>query len=153
MMALIDNRISLLGCQRKTLETFMANNSVLVLIGRILLSFMFILSGYGKLTAIGGTAGYFGSLGFPAPTVVAILVGLLELGGGLAVLVGFQTRIAALALGLFTLAATAAAHLDWSGDAGAAQFLFFQKNLGIAGGFFLLAAYGAGALSLDAKRG
>lgn len=131
----------------------MANNSALILIGRILLSFMFILAGYGKLTAIGGTAGYFGSLGFPAPTIVAVLVGLLELVGGLAVLVGFQTRIAALALGIFTLAATAAAHLNWTGDAGMVQWMFFQKNLGVAGGFFVLAACGAGALSIDAKRG
>ena len=130
----------------------MANNSILVLIGRILLSFMFIMAGWGKLTAIGGTAGYFASQGLPAPTIVAVLVGLLEFFGSIAVLVGFQTRIAALLLGLFTLAATAVAHLDWSGDAGMAQFMFFQKNLGVAGGFFVLAAHGAGAFSLDARR-
>jgi putative oxidoreductase len=131
----------------------MSNNGILVLIGRILLSVMFIMAGWGKLTAISGTAAYFGSMGLPAPTVVAVLVGLLEFFGGLAVLVGFQTRIAALLLGLFTLAATATAHMNWTGDAGMTQFMFFQKNLGIAGGFFVLAAYGAGALSVDAKRG
>ncbi len=127
-----------------------ANSSTLVLIGRILLSIMFILAGFAKLTAIGGTAGYFGSLGLPAPTIVAVLVGLLELFGGLAVLIGYQTRIAAIALAVFTLAATAVAHLDFADQM---QILMLQKNLAIAGGFLVLAAFGPGALSLDAKRG
>jgi putative oxidoreductase len=127
-----------------------ANSSTLVLIGRILLSIMFILAGFAKLTAIGGTAGYFGSLGLPAPTIVAVLVGLLELFGGLAVLVGYQTRIAAIVLAVFTVAATAVAHLDFADQM---QVLMLQKNLAIAGGFLVLAAFGPGALSLDAKRG
>ena len=63
---------------------------------------MFILAGFGKLTAIAGTAGWFGSIGLPLPTVDAVLVGLLELVGGLAILVGFQTRIAAIVLAVFT---------------------------------------------------
>jgi putative oxidoreductase len=124
--------------------------AALILLGRILLSIMFILSGFSKLTAIGGTAGYFGSLGLPAPTIVAILVGLLELFGGLAVLVGFQTRIAAIALAVFTVAATAVAHLDFADQM---QVLMLMKNLGIAGGFLVLAAFGPGAMSLDARRG
>lgn len=126
------------------------NSSVLVLAGRALLSAIFILAGFGKLTAIGATAGWFGSLGFPLPTVVVVLVGLLELLGGIAILVGYQTRIAAIALAIFTLAATAVAHLDFADQV---QFLFFQKNLAIAGGLFVLAVFGAGALSVDAKRG
>lgn len=124
--------------------------SVLILLGRILLSIMFILAGFGKLTAIGGTAGYFGSLGLPLPTVTAVVVGLVELLGGLAVLVGFQTRIAALVLAVFTLAATAVAHLNFADQM---QMLLLQKNLCITGGFLVLAAVGAGALSIDAKRG
>jgi putative oxidoreductase len=126
------------------------NSPVLVLAGRALLSAIFILAGFGKLTAIGATAGWFGSLGFPLPTVVVVLVGLLELLGGIAILIGFQTRIAAIALAIFTLAATAVAHLDFADQV---QFLFFQKNLAIAGGLFVLAVFGAGALSVDAKRG
>ena len=74
---------------------------------------MFILAGFAKLTAIAGTAGWFGSIGLPLPTVVAVLVGLLELVGGLAILVGFQTRIAALALAAFTVAATLIAHIEF----------------------------------------
>ncbi len=123
--------------------------SAVVLAGRVLLSILFIIAGFSKLTAIGGTAGFFGSIGLPMPTVTAIVVGLVELLGGLAVLVGFKTRIAAIVLALFVLAATAVAHLDFS-QAGNA--LMTQKNLAIAGGFLLLAVLGAGPLSIDGRR-
>lgn len=128
---------------------FVANNAALIAAGRVLLSLIFILAGYAKLTGIAGTAGWFGSIGLPFPTVVAVLVGLLELLGGLAILVGFQTRIAAVALALFTIAATLIAHLDFSDQV---QVLFLQKNLAIAGGLAVLAAFGAGALSIDGRR-
>ncbi|GLS34281.1 putative oxidoreductase [Mesorhizobium albiziae] len=127
-----------------------SGGAVLILLGRILLSVMFILAGFGKLTAIGATAGWFGSIGLPAPTIVAVVVGLVELLGGIAILIGFQTRIAALVLAVFTLAATAIAHLDFADQI---QVLMLQKNLGVTGGFLILAAVGAGALSVDAKRG
>ena len=121
-----------------------------VLIGRALLSAMFIFAGYSKLTAIAGTAGWFGSLGLPMPTVAAIAVGLLELFGGLFILAGYRTRIAALALAAFTIAATGIAHLDFTDQM---QLLFLQKNLSITGGLLILAIFGAGALSVDARRG
>ncbi|MGB3897924.1 MAG: DoxX family protein [Mesorhizobium sp.] len=123
---------------------------VAVLAGRVLLSILFIIAGYSKLTAIGGTAGWFASIGLPMPTVTTVVVGLVELLGGLAILVGFKTRIAAIVLAVFTLAATAAAHLDFS-QAGNA--LMLQKNLAITGGFLLLAVLGAGSLSIDGRRG
>ncbi|RVB28716.1 DoxX family protein, partial [Mesorhizobium sp. M7A.F.Ca.CA.001.16.1.1] len=72
-----------------------SNASTTILLGRVLLAVIFLLSGYGKLTALTGTAGYFGSLGLPLPTVTATVVGLIELLGGLAILVGFKTRIVA----------------------------------------------------------
>ncbi|GGA78397.1 membrane protein [Brucella endophytica] len=127
-----------------------SSNSYGNLLGRILLSSLFIPAGFSKLMALSGTAGYFASKGLPAPMIVAILVGALELFGGLAILVGFQTRIASILLGLFTIAAAFVAHMDFA-DQG--QLINFQKNLAIAGGFFVLAAMGAGALSLDARRG
>lgn len=127
-----------------------ASSSLAVLVGRALLSAMFIFAGYSKLTALAGTAGWFGSIGLPAPMIVAILVGLLELFGGLFILVGYRTRIAALALAAFTLAATGLAHLDFADQT---QLLFLQKNLSIAGGLLILAVFGAGALSVDARRG
>ncbi len=125
-----------------------AAGSAVVLIGRILLSAMFILAGFSKLTAIGGTAQMFGSSGLPAPTVVAVLVGLLELVGGLAVLVGFYARAAAIALALFTIAASLVAHTNF---ADMSQMLFFQKNMGVAGGFLRLAVFGPGALSINQR--
>jgi putative oxidoreductase len=124
--------------------------SLAILIGRILLAAMFVLAGFGKLTDIGGTAGWFGSIGLPAPTIVAVLVGLLERVAGLAIVVGFQTRIAALALALFTIGATLIAHTNF---ADMMQFLIFQKNFAVVGGLLVLAFSGAGALSVDARRG
>ncbi|MBN9241484.1 MAG: DoxX family protein [Mesorhizobium sp.] len=127
-----------------------SNSSLVVFVSRVLLSILFILAGYAKLTDIAGTAGWFGSIGLPMPTVTTVVAGLIELLGGLAILVGFQTRVVAVVMAIFTLAATAAAHLDFS-QAGNA--LMLQKNLAITGGFLLLAVLGAGAWSIDAKRG
>ena len=125
------------------------STSAAILVGRIFLSTMFIVAGFGKLTAISATAGWFGAIGLPAPTVTAVVVGLVELLGGLAILVGYRTRIAAIVLALFTVGATLIAHLDFSDQT---QQLFFMKNLSIVGGFLLLAAVGAGALSIDGRR-
>lgn len=127
-----------------------AGASAAILLGRVLLSSLFLFAGFGKLTDIAGTAGWFGSIGLPAPTIVAVLVGLLELVGGLAILVGFQTRIAALALAAFTVAASLIAHTNFADQV---QLLMFLKNISITGGLLVLAAFGAGALSIDAKRG
>lgn len=124
-------------------------SSAVALVGRVLLSSLFILAGYAKLTGLAGTAGWFGSIGLPLPTLTAVVVGLLELFGGLAILVGFQTRLAAVALAIFTLAATLIAHLDFSDQM---QVLLFQKNISITGGLLILAALGAGALSIDNRR-
>jgi putative oxidoreductase len=127
-----------------------SNAPAAVLAGRVLLSILFIIAGYSKLTAISGTAGWFGSIGLPMPTATTVVVGLVELLGGLAILVGFKTRIAAIVVAIFVLAATAVAHLDFS-QAGNA--LMLQKNLAITGGLLLLAVLGAGPLSIDGRRG
>lgn len=138
-----------------TVVTTSSQNSAVVLVGRILLSVIFILSGFGKLTSIAGVAGYFGSLGLPAPTVLAVVVGLLELVGGLLILVGFQTRIVAIVLAVFTVAAAYVGHYG-QGGADATLVMMnqaaFLKNLAIAGGFLILAAFGPGSLSIDARR-
>ncbi|MEO5325573.1 DoxX family protein [Mesorhizobium sp. CC13] len=126
-----------------------ASSSALILAGRVLLSIIFIVAGFAKLTAIAGTAGYFGSLGLPLPTVTTVVVGVVEVVAGLAILVGYQTRIAAIVLALFTLAASAVAHTDLNDMV---QMMFLQKNLAIAGGLFVLAAVGPGTLSVDARR-
>ena len=126
----------------------------LALVGRVLLALMFVLSGVGKLGDIAGTAGYIASGGLPMASALAVIVGLLELLGGLAIVVGFQARWAALALGLFTLAASLLFHKFWAAPADQAfvQQLLFMKNLSVAGGMFLVAALGTGPLSIDARR-
>jgi putative oxidoreductase len=127
----------------------------LVIVGRVLLALMFIYSGFGKLTNLEGTAGYIASGGLPMASVLAVIVGLLELLGGLAIAVGFQARWAALALGLFTLAASVLFHKFWAvpADQAFVQQLMFMKNLSVAGGLFVVAALGAGPVSVDARRG
>ncbi|MEZ2330029.1 DoxX family protein [Mesorhizobium sp. RCC_202] len=127
-----------------------SNTSLTILIGRVLLAVIFLLSGFGKLTAISGTAAYFGAMGLPVPTATAVIVGLIELLGGLAVLLGFQTRIAAWVLAIFTIATALVAHTGWADQN---QMIHFLKNVAITGGFLLLASSGAGAYSIDAKRG
>jgi putative oxidoreductase len=126
----------------------------LVVAGRILLALMFVISGAGKLGNIAGTAGYIASAGLPAASVLAVLVGLLEVVAGIALIVGFKARWAALALGLFTLLASVVFHAYWSAPAAQqyVQQLMFMKNLAVAGGMFIVASLGAGPLSLDARR-
>jgi putative oxidoreductase len=126
----------------------------LVIVGRVLLALMFILAGFSKLGDISGTAGYIASGGLPLASVLAVVVGLLELLGGIAIAIGFHTRWAALALGLFTLAASLLFHKFWAvaPDQAFVQQLMFMKNLSVAGGLFIVAALGAGPVSLDARR-
>lgn len=131
-------------------ESYKAYVSV---VGRLLLALMFILSGFGKLGNIEGTAAFVASGGLPAPTFLAVAVGVLELFGGLALVVGYQVRLAGLALGLFTIAASVVFHAYWSAPA-AQQYvtqLLFMKNISVAGGMLLISALGAGPLSIDAR--
>ena len=135
----------------------MLNNlqNPLALVGRILLAMIFITSGFSKIGGFDGTVGYIASKGLPMASVVAALTILIEVGGGLAVVVGFMTRWAALALAVFTVLAALIFHAYWGVPAEQvmAQQINFWKNISIAGGFLVLAAFGAGAISLDAKRG
>ena len=120
----------------------------LVLTGRILLAIMFVLGGYQKIGGFTGTQQYMEAFGVPG--ILLPLVILLELGGGLLIVVGFMTRWVSLAIAGFTLVAAAIFHNNFSDQM---QVIMFLKNLGIAGGFLILAAHGAGAWSLDARRG
>ena len=124
------------------------------LAGRILLALMFIPAGFGKLTNIGGTAGYIASGGLPFPSVLAVLVGALELFGGLALVIGFKVRWVGPAMALFTLAASMLFHPFWSVPEAQQMVtkLLFMKNISVVGGMLLISALGAGALSLDERR-
>jgi len=124
------------------------SNNTLLLVGRILLALLFIVSGYGKLVGDPANfAGYLAQMGFPAALFFAWATTALELLGGLAILVGLATRPVAAALALFCIATALLAHFDL-GDP--TQLL---KNLGLAGGYLLLAGTGAGAISVDARLG
>ncbi len=126
------------------------SNSAILLVARLLLSFMFIMSGLSKFGDIAGTAGYIGSVGLPAATALAWLTAILETLAGIAVLVGFQTRIAALLLAAFCVASAVLFHADFSDQA---QMISFMKNLTIAGGFLTLWVAGPGTISVDARSG
>lgn len=126
------------------------SNNVILLVGRVLLSFMFIMSGLQKFGDIAGTAGYIGSVGLPAPTLGAWIAAIVETLAGLALLVGFQTRISALAIAAFCVVTAVFFHADFSNQM---QMIMFMKNLTIAGGLLILSVAGPGSISLDGRRG
>lgn len=136
-------------------------NNTVILVARILLSFIFILSGYGKLTDPASTAGMITGAGFPAATALAYLAGLFELVTGLCVLVGFQTKIVGVALALFCVFTGAVFHsgtvvvpgwpdaaLGWINTLNG---IMMMKNFTLAGAYILLATVGAGTYSVDAR--
>jgi len=122
--------------------------AVIALLGRVLMSAIFIEGGWGKLTHLAGTAGYMASHQLPLPYVAAIVAVVVELGGGLAILAGLRTRIAALVLALWCVATAFVAHYHPE-DTG--QMIHFMKNICMAGGFLQLVAWGAGRLSVDRR--
>lgn len=126
----------------------------LALAGRIMLAMIFVTSGFSKISGFDGTVGYIASKGLPMASVVAVLTIVIEVVGGLAIVFGFKTRWAALALAAFTLLAALIFHAYWGVPAAQvmAQQINFWKNISIVGGFLVLAAFGAGGISLDARR-
>lgn len=119
------------------------------LIGRLFMSSLFLLYGYFKLTTFAGTTAYMAKLGLPVPALCAVLAIVIELGGGLLILVGYQTRLVALGLAIYVLVAALIAHTQF---ADAAQLTNFMKNMAIVGGCLAFVAYGAGAYSVDARK-
>ena len=116
------------------------------LVGRILLASLFLLSGVSKLGAYGATAAYMSSAGVPGALLPAVIA--VELLGSLAVIVGWKTRAAAALLAGFSLLAAFLFHNNFADQI---QMIMFLKNVAIAGGFLLLVANGAGAISLDRR--
>ena len=126
-------------------------NHTLLLVGRILLSLVFLIAGYRKLMAVAGSAGYFAKLGFPMPEVMVWVAIVVELGGAILLILGWKARWAAWLLALFTLIATFAAHRFWEVDPAqyANQMNHFLKNLAIIGGLAFVATHGPGPSSVD----
>ncbi len=125
----------------------------LALIGRILIAYLFIPAGIGKLTGFGGTVGYISSAGLPLPEVAAAIAIVIELGLGIALLLGFKTRWIAIVMAIFPVAAALFFHKYWAvPDAmKMAQQINFNKNIAIAGGLLAFAAFGPGRFSIDKR--
>ncbi len=121
-------------------------DKVIELAGRILLGHIFLLAGMNKISAYDGTAGYMEAMGVPG--MLLPLVILLEIVGGLALIIGFKTRWAAIALAGFTVLAAILFHADFSDQI---QMILFMKNWAITGGLLLVYVYGAGEISIDRK--
>jgi putative oxidoreductase len=116
---------------------------------RILMCALFVMGGYNKAIDPTVTAAMMAKVGTPLPYLVAILAIVIELGGGVLLLIGLLTRPVGVALGLWCIATALVAHTHW---ADRNMEIHFWKNVAIAGGFAYVVAFGAGALSLDAVR-
>ena len=134
--------------------TTTTNRDSAALIGRILLTLMFIISGWGKITGFSDSAGYIASQGLPMPQVLLVIAIAIELGAGLAIAFGWKTRWAAVAMMVFMIVVTPIFHAFWNvpADQATMQQINFMKNLSILGGMILLFAWGPGRYSLDERR-
>ena len=134
--------------------TAKAMTDVALLIGRLALVALYLESAVGKFGALEGIAGALAAKGYPAALLFAGVAAAGELAGALGVAAGLFTPFAALGLFVFTVFATVSFHnfLTFEDAARADQYMHFMKNLGLAGGLLILAAAGAGRLSLDGWR-
>jgi putative oxidoreductase len=114
--------------------------------GRLLIGLPFAMSGLGKLAAFGPTTAMIAAAGLPVPPLAYVVAVALELGGGLLLIAGYQARLVALALAVFCVVAGVAFHSNFADQN---QMIHFLKNVMMAGGLLQIAAFGAGALSLD----
>lgn len=128
-------------------------SDLLALAGRLLVAFLFIPAGFAKLMGFAGTVGYISSVGLPLPQVAAAVAIVVELGAGIALLLGYKTRIAAIVLAAFTLVASFFFHAFWAAPEAMKMVatLLFNKNIAVVGGLLALAAFGPGRLSIDKK--
>jgi len=121
------------------------------LVGRLLIAAIFVFSGFGKITGFEGTVGYIASKGLPLPQLGAIAAIIVELGGGILLVLGWKARWAAAAMMIFTLAAAAIFHNFWAvpPDMAQNQMIHFMKNICMAGGLMYVVVFGSGPLSID----
>jgi putative oxidoreductase len=117
--------------------------------GRVLIAVLFLLSGLGKLAAPAMTMGYIASVGLPAPLLGYLIAIAVEIGGGLLLVLGLQTKLVALVMAGFAIATALAFHNNLADQN---TMIHFMKNIAIAGGLLQVVAFGAGAFSLDGRR-
>ena len=127
----------------KNIVTQPTTDHVIALVARIMMAYIFLIAGWGKITAYSATVGYMESMGVPGGLLPLTI--LVEFGGGLALLFGFQARLAAFGLGVFSILTA----LIFHDGADQAQAINFMKNLAMAGGLFFLMLHGAGKFSVD----
>jgi len=118
-------------------------------LGRLMVGLAFAMSGMSKLGAYGATTGMISAVGLPFPPLAFAVAVAAELGGGLLLIAGYRVRFVAVALAVFSLATAVSFHNDFADQN---QMIHFLKNVMIAGGLLQIAAFGAGALSLDNRR-
>jgi len=113
---------------------------------------IFVVSGFGKITGFDGTVGYIAAKGLPLPQLAAIAAIVVELGGGILLIVGWKTRWAAAAMCIFTVVAGLIFHNFWAVPADQAQnqMIHFMKNICMAGGLLYVVVFGSGPLAVDA---
>ncbi len=122
------------------------------LTGRVLIAALFIPAGLMKILGFTGTAGYMAAKGLPMVNVLLVLTIIIELGGGLMLLLGWRAREAALVMFLFMIPVTLVFHAYWNIEDATAmgeQQRYFMKNIAIMGGLLFVAGFGSGPLSLD----
>jgi putative oxidoreductase len=119
-------------------------NKLLNIASRILMSQIFVLSGFSKITGYAGTQAYMAKMGVPAELLPVVIA--FEFGGGLALLLGFQARIVSFGLAGFCIVSALIFHANFADQM---QLINFLKNMAMAGGLLMFTQYGAGSLSVD----
>ena len=149
MSTIANNHSTTIGyaTQSANATTIGAVRNATELMGRALLVTLFLLSGIGKITAYSATAGYMASAGVPGAMLPLVIAA--EIFGSVVIILGWQTRLASVLLAVFTLMAGVLFHNNFGDQT---QMIMFLKNISITGAFQLLAANGAGAWSLDARK-
>ncbi len=118
-------------------------------LGRLLIAALFVIAGLHKITDPAGTQAYIASAGLPVPLLAYLIAVIVEVGGGILLIAGFQTRIVALVMAIFTIATALGFHHNLGDQS---QFIQFFKNISIAGGLLQIVAFSAGACSIDFMR-
>lgn len=136
-------------------HTTTSSQDAMALAGRALIALLFVPAGFSKIGGFSGTAGYIASKGLPMPELGVAIAIIVELGLGLMLLAGWRTRLAALGLAVFTVAATFIFHNFWAMPAEMVtqQQQAFFKNIAVVGGLLAFMAFGPGGWSLDARTG
>ena len=124
-------------------------SSYVAALGRLLIALIFLMSGIGKIAAPEMMQGYIASAGLPLPLVGYLIAIAVEVGGGILLVVGFQTRLAAIVLAAFTIVTAVIFHHDFADQN---QMIHFLKNVATTGGLLQVVAFGAGAFSIDSRR-